>query len=181
MTPEDTLSTTARATAACAGPNICTACVAFLMVTLLKRSVSGFAGRLGVTTAGYPAGRSHGCQAREPGRKMELFRGLGRWCLARGDPPRLVRQPLEPLLRVVELRGRHLLRPAGDLPCVAEEVVQHLPQRPILTTLGAGPRAHALWIPRARSSAVLNSPAAARTVEASPRSARSLSTSRRPS
>src|ERR1700704_2099304 len=51
MMPEDTLSTTARATAACAGPNICTACVAFLMVTLLKRSVSGFAGRLGVTTA----------------------------------------------------------------------------------------------------------------------------------
>src|SRR5207249_672624 len=51
MTPEDTLSTTARATAACAGPNICTACVAFFMVTLLKRIVSGFAGRLGVTTA----------------------------------------------------------------------------------------------------------------------------------
>src|SRR6267378_3818261 len=51
MTPEDTLSTTARATAACAGPNICTACVAFLMVTLLNRIVSGFAGRLGVTTA----------------------------------------------------------------------------------------------------------------------------------
>src|SRR5213596_3090906 len=47
----DTLSTTARATAACAGPNIWTACVAFLMVTLLKRRVSGFAGRLGVTTA----------------------------------------------------------------------------------------------------------------------------------
>src|SRR5947207_9417638 len=51
MMPEDTLSTTARATAACAGPNICTACVAFLIVTLLNRSVSGFAGRLGVTTA----------------------------------------------------------------------------------------------------------------------------------
>src|SRR5207245_900986 len=92
---------------------------------------------------------------------MELFRGLGRWCLARGGPPHLVCEPLEPLLRVVELRGRHLLRPAGDLPCVAEQVVQHLPQRPVLTTLGAGPRAHALWIPRARSSAVLNSPAAA--------------------
>src|SRR5207244_1973538 len=41
----------ARATAACAGPNICTAWVAFLIVTLLKRSVSGFAGRLGATTA----------------------------------------------------------------------------------------------------------------------------------
>src|SRR5438093_2366340 len=33
--------TTARATAACAGPNICTAWVAPLMVTLLKRSASG--------------------------------------------------------------------------------------------------------------------------------------------
>src|SRR5439155_4503147 len=51
MTPEEPLSTTARATAACAGPNICTACVAFFIVTLLNRSVSGFAGRLGVTTA----------------------------------------------------------------------------------------------------------------------------------
>src|SRR5881394_1374783 len=51
MMPDDTLSTTARATAACAGPNIWTACVAFFMVTLLKRRVSGFAGRLGVTTA----------------------------------------------------------------------------------------------------------------------------------
>src|SRR5947207_2136641 len=51
MTPDDTLSTTARATAACAGPNIWTACVAFFMVTLLKSSVSGLAGRLGVTTA----------------------------------------------------------------------------------------------------------------------------------
>src|SRR5437899_12912813 len=103
---------------------------------------------------------------------MELFRGLGRWCLARGGPPHLVCEPLEPLLRVVELRGRHLLRPAGDLPCVADQAVQHLPQRPALTTLGAGPRAHTLSIPRARSSAVLNAPAAARTVEASPRSAR---------
>src|SRR5260370_38411844 len=51
MTPEDTLSTTGRATAACAGPNIWTACVAFLIVTLLKSSVSGLAARLGVTTA----------------------------------------------------------------------------------------------------------------------------------
>src|SRR2546429_9937754 len=84
------------------------------------------------------------------------------------------------LLRVVELRRRHLLRPAGDLACVAEQVVQDLPQRPVLATLGAGPRAHAVWIPSARSSAVRNSPAAARTVEASPRSARELSTSRRP-
>src|SRR5438045_9688540 len=51
MMPDDTLSTTARATAAWAGPNIWTACVAFLRVTLLKSSVSGLAGRLGVTTA----------------------------------------------------------------------------------------------------------------------------------
>src|SRR5438874_3026099 len=51
MTPLATESTTARATAACAGPNICTACLAPLIVTLLKRSVSGFAGRFGATTA----------------------------------------------------------------------------------------------------------------------------------
>src|SRR5574340_306567 len=51
MTPDDTESTTARATAACAGPNICTACLAPLMVTLLNISVSGLAGRLGATTA----------------------------------------------------------------------------------------------------------------------------------
>src|SRR4249920_2042781 len=42
---------TARATAACAGPNICTACLAPLMVTLLKSSVSGLHARFGVTTA----------------------------------------------------------------------------------------------------------------------------------
>src|SRR5918996_4184798 len=51
MTPSLTESTTARATAACAGPNICTACFAPLMVTLLNSSVSGFAGRFGATTA----------------------------------------------------------------------------------------------------------------------------------
>src|SRR6188472_326301 len=51
MTPEATLSITARATAAWAGPNIWTACLAPLMVTLLKSSVSGLAGRFGVTTA----------------------------------------------------------------------------------------------------------------------------------
>ena len=42
---------TARATAVWAGPNICTACFAPLMVTLLKSTVSGLHGRLGVTTA----------------------------------------------------------------------------------------------------------------------------------
>src|SRR5215208_5658419 len=51
MTPASTESTTARATAACAGPNICTACFAPLIVTLLNMIVSGFAGRFGVTTA----------------------------------------------------------------------------------------------------------------------------------
>src|SRR5690242_2443093 len=51
ITPASTESTTARATAAWAGPNICTACFAPLIVTLLKSSVSGFAGRFGVTTA----------------------------------------------------------------------------------------------------------------------------------
>src|SRR5437899_7003868 len=51
MTPLSSESTTARATAAWAGPNICTACFAPLIVTLLNRSVSGFAGRLGATTA----------------------------------------------------------------------------------------------------------------------------------
>ena len=51
MTPSATESITARATAACAGPNIWTACLAPLIVTLLKSSVSGLAGRFGVTTA----------------------------------------------------------------------------------------------------------------------------------
>ena len=51
MTPSLTESMTARATAACAGPNICTACLAPLIVTLLNSSVSGLPGRFGVTTA----------------------------------------------------------------------------------------------------------------------------------
>src|SRR5580765_6506652 len=51
MTPLSTESTTARATAACAGPNIWTACFAPLIVTLLNRIVSGLAGRFGATTA----------------------------------------------------------------------------------------------------------------------------------
>src|SRR5258706_14283835 len=51
MTPLSTESTTARATAACAGPNIWTACLAPLIVTLLNRIVSGLAGRFGGTTA----------------------------------------------------------------------------------------------------------------------------------
>src|SRR3954451_6397438 len=51
MTPSRTESTTPRATAACAGPNICTAWVAPFIVTLLAMIVSGLAGRLGATTA----------------------------------------------------------------------------------------------------------------------------------
>ena len=51
MTPSRTESTTARATAACAGPNICTAWVAPFIVTLLDMIVSGLAGRFGATTA----------------------------------------------------------------------------------------------------------------------------------
>ena len=51
MTPSRTESTTARATAAWAGPNICTAWMAPLIVTLLDMIVSGLAGRLGATTA----------------------------------------------------------------------------------------------------------------------------------
>src|SRR3954454_14421839 len=51
ITPSRTESTTARATPACAGPNIWTAWVAPLIVTLLAMRVSGFAGRFGATTA----------------------------------------------------------------------------------------------------------------------------------
>ena len=51
ITPEATLSITARATAACAGPNICTACLAPLIVTLLNRMVFGLQARLGAITA----------------------------------------------------------------------------------------------------------------------------------
>src|SRR3954469_17583063 len=51
MMPSRTASTTPRATPACAGPNICTAWVAPLIVTLLAMIVSGLAGRLGATTA----------------------------------------------------------------------------------------------------------------------------------
>src|SRR5262245_60203209 len=51
ITPSATLSATAIATACCAGPNICTACLAPLMVTLLNITVAGFASRLGATTA----------------------------------------------------------------------------------------------------------------------------------
>src|SRR5262245_64001767 len=51
MMPSATLSCTALATANCAGPNICTACLAPLMVTLLNSTVLGLQGRLGAITA----------------------------------------------------------------------------------------------------------------------------------
>src|SRR5271157_3139121 len=47
MTPSATLSATALATACCAGPNICTACLACLIVTLLNSTVAGLHIRLG--------------------------------------------------------------------------------------------------------------------------------------
>src|SRR5215468_8413867 len=51
MMPSATLSATANATACCAGPNICTACFAPLIVTLLNRTVAGLHSRFGATTA----------------------------------------------------------------------------------------------------------------------------------
>src|SRR5947209_890582 len=51
MTPSATQSVTALATAACAGPNICTACGAPLIVTLVMRTVAGLQTRFGVSTA----------------------------------------------------------------------------------------------------------------------------------
>src|SRR5262249_55421225 len=47
----DRVNHRARDPAAGVGPTICTACLAPLRVTLLKRSVAGFAGRFGATTA----------------------------------------------------------------------------------------------------------------------------------
>src|SRR4029077_11818968 len=88
------------------------------------------------------------------------------------DAPHFVRQPFETLLRVIELRGRHPFRAPSDLARVRHQLVQEFAQRTIAATLVAGSCLHALWIPSARSSAVLSSAAAARTVDASPRSAR---------
>src|SRR5262249_22402410 len=52
MMSSATLSATALATACCAGPNICTACFAPLIVTLLNRTVAGLVSRFGATTLG---------------------------------------------------------------------------------------------------------------------------------
>src|SRR5580693_2698767 len=51
IVPSATLSATALATACCAGPNICTACLAPLIVTLLNKIVEGLTARLGARTA----------------------------------------------------------------------------------------------------------------------------------
>src|SRR5207245_8908880 len=46
-------------------------------------------------------------------------------------PPHLVREPLEPLLRVFQLLGRHLLGAPRDIPRVLARFVQCLAQRPV--------------------------------------------------
>ena len=51
MTPSATLSATALATAAWAGPNICTACGRPLIVTLVISTVAGLQIRFGARTA----------------------------------------------------------------------------------------------------------------------------------
>src|SRR4029077_8291892 len=51
MVPSSTQSATAIATARWAGPNICTACLAPLIVTLLNITVFGLVIRFGATTA----------------------------------------------------------------------------------------------------------------------------------
>src|SRR5262249_7115209 len=51
ITPSATLSATALATACCAGPNICTAWLAPLIVTLLNSTVEGLQARFGATSA----------------------------------------------------------------------------------------------------------------------------------
>src|SRR5262249_9288303 len=51
IVPAATQSATALATAAWAGPNICTACLAPWVVTLVIRTVAGLQIRLGVSTA----------------------------------------------------------------------------------------------------------------------------------
>src|SRR4029077_18412001 len=51
IVPSATLSATALATACCAGPNICTACFAPLIVTLLNKAVWGLTAKLGARTA----------------------------------------------------------------------------------------------------------------------------------
>src|SRR5690349_13377127 len=90
---------------------------------------------------------------------------------ARGHPPHLVRQPLQALLGVFQLLGGHVARAAADLPGVTQELVQDFPQGAVFPALCRGfplGRAHAVWIPKARSSAWRSSAAAARMVAAIP-------------
>src|SRR6266566_4567984 len=106
------------------------------------------------------------------GRQMELFEGLpGVAPPPRREAPHFVREPLEALLRVVQLGRCHLLRPPGGVARVRDQIVQHFAQRPVLAPLERGARAHAVWMPSARSSARWNSSAAARSVDATPCSA----------
>src|SRR5712691_5039575 len=91
--------------------------------------------------------------------KWNVFRVLLRHLTVRRDAPYLVGEPFEPLLRVVELRGGHLLGPPGAVARVREQLAQRFPQRPVATALRFRPRAHAVWIPSARSSAFRNSSA----------------------
>src|SRR2546430_10175189 len=90
-------------------------------------------------------------------------------------PPPLTGEPLQPLLGVVELHGSHVPRAPRQLARVLEELVEHLAQRPVAAPLhhvALAFRAHAVWIPIARSSACWNSGHAARTVDATPCSPR---------
>ena len=101
---------------------------------------------------------------------------LGGSSLAGCQPPHLVRQPLEPLLGVIHLGVCHGLGAAGNVAGVRQQLVQRLPERPVAPALrsppGASLRAHAVWMPEARSSACRSSSTAARTVEAAPCSAK---------
>src|SRR5437868_808555 len=65
------------------------------------------------------------------GRHDALFRRP----LAGGDAPHLVREPLEALLRVVELGGRHVLDASHERARVVEQIVQRLAQRPVAAPL----------------------------------------------
>src|SRR2546430_17681721 len=120
----------------------------------------------------YPARGVARCQARGGSGELNLFRPLLGGRLPRPPAPHPVGEPLEPLLGVFELRGSHLLGAPRDLPRVDEQLVQHLAQRSVAAPLCLRAWAHAVWIPRARSSALRNSCAAARSVAAMPRSAR---------
>src|SRR5579859_580132 len=100
---------------------------------------------------------------------------------ARRDSPDLVRQPFQPLLSIVQLGRSHRLGASRDIARMAEQLVQHLAERPVPPALCYGRRRvrrwcrgllaagrHAVWIPMARSSAWRTSSTVARTVAAAP-------------